>query len=254
MKSAPQLHLRRREFLVASAIAGSATLVPLASGRPVGGPDTLGSSGVPRPTMARVSDTLTGDSPGESEGGPRRLVASTALIGFAQRVTECGLRIRPMTSCLSGATVSIDLEVHYPEAGVSHLMWTAEPGIRGQVDNPSGYSLSAGTQTLAPTDALGRVHLRVTTRGEHGLQTHSFAIASAGGSHVMAIPVRSTARKPAWRRCTCAGAGAERTTIQDSWKAGPAAPGCALLCIELTPRPQLANHSVAEGSANNGGA
>jgi len=255
MSTTTPSQLHRREFLVASAIAGSTTLIPLATGRPLGQPDTRGSSSVPRPTLARVRDTLAEHGGVESGDGPRyRLVAETALAGLGRRVTECGLRIQPMASSLSGATVSIDLEVHYPVAGVSHLVWTAEPAVVGQVDNPSGYAMSAGAETVAPTDALGRVHLRVTTRDGHGSQSHAFAIPSAPGSHVMAIPVCPSARTPAWRRCTCAGDRAERTTIHDSWKAGHAAPGCALLRIDLFSRPHHTNPSAAEDSANHGGA
>jgi len=206
----PRLH--RREFL---AVASSAAITPIALGGAV-------SNASPEPTSATWV-------PGRGlPGGPEDALPGAGRFSTRPPATlrsdACRLTIETL-GAVAGAEGSASVEVIYPGPGAAHVAWAA----RGE-DHP------APITTLAPTDALGRVRLRVSASGAGAEPVaREFVYPSTPGTHVLAVPMRAGARTPSWRRCRATMTDGRLAEVCDAWRPASAAPGCVLLRVTLSP-------------------
>jgi len=203
--------LRRREFLV---VASSAAITPIVLGGSV-------SEAAAVPTSATLLPAVTS---GAIDAPARGRFATRPPMTLSH--SACRLTIETIGSA-SGADGSASVEVVYPAAGARHVAWAAR-----------GEEAPGPIMTLAPTDALGRVRLRVTVLGAGETAepvVREFVYPSTPSTHVLAIPMRGGARVPSWRRCRAAMSDGRVDGVADVWRPSGAAPGCALLRVTLSP-------------------
>lgn len=206
--------LRRREFLV---VASSAAVTPMVLGGAASEAAAVPTSATLLPAATSVVSSGAMDAPARGRFATRPPMSLTR--------SACGLTIETI-SAASGADGSASVEVVYPAAGARHVAWAAR-----------GEAHPGPIKTLAPTDALGRVRLRVTALGGGEAATpvvREFVYPSMPGTHVLAIPMRAGARTPSWRRCRAELLDGRVGGVVDDWRRSGAAPGCALLRVTLS--------------------
>ncbi|MFT5422860.1 MAG: hypothetical protein ACI89L_000629 [Phycisphaerales bacterium] len=207
----PTLH--RREFLV---VASSVAITPIALGGVLGG-------AVSEARAAPTSATLVPGAMGTAaDATARGRFATRPPMTLSHKA--CRLTIETMESA-AGADGAASVEVVYPTPGARHVAWAAR-----------GEEVPGPIMTLAPTDALGRVRLRVSVGGVGAEpMVREFVYPSTPGTHLLAIPMREGARLPSWRRCRAEMSDGRVDGVTDDWRPSGAAPGCVLLRVTLSP-------------------